>query len=299
MAAELFEVEIVDNHGFDVRVAFGGYGIPSKFRVSRCENAGLGVMDVGVFDKGQVTRATRDGHIEVILDTPRLSAVSDSEIAMSRVSIEGHEDDLRSLLCGDPRQLWEFDVVTNLNRDAAAIGVKNFHALTRADAPPFALAGRNVDLVLLTNRTATLEQVRDVVERVVLDHKLRPADDVQVVLDGHFTEELQVLRRELRQLSCRHAGLVSFVRKTSKLRREQFGEQHEIAFVVGSRIEEELALLGEFVEALLRLASDTGRRRCGSVRPRGEIAAWRRNDNPDSSIPEMWHSRGKRLSDGK
>ena len=83
-----------------------------------------------------------------------------------------------------------------------------------------------------------------------------------------------------------------------QLGREQLGKQHEVALVVGRRVEEELALLGEFVEAVDRLASGTARRRCESVRRRGESAAWHPERSPGSSIPETLRSRRSRCRTG-
>ena len=44
--------------------------------------------------------------------------MSDSQVAVTGVGVERHEDNLRTFLCGDPRQFRKFDVVTDLNGDA-------------------------------------------------------------------------------------------------------------------------------------------------------------------------------------
>ena len=108
-----------------------------------------------------------------------------------------------------------------------------------------------MDLVLLAQRTVAAEQVADVVQDFVFHHEMRAADDIDVVLDGHLGEQFQVGLGELRQLtSCQSR---SFGRDPGEqLQREQFGEQEEIALVVRSHVDEELALFGEFVESCQR-----------------------------------------------
>ena len=215
VAAELLEVQVVDDHRFDVRIAFGGDGIAGELDVGRREDPRLGVVDVGVLDERQVARAAGDRHVQMVLDAAGLGAMPDAQVAVSRVGVERHEDDLRPLLRGDAGQLGELDVVADLNRDPAAVGIEHLHPVARADAPPLAFAGRDVDLVLLADRAVAPKEVGDVVQRVVFDHELRTADDVDVVLDRHLGEELQVLRRELGQLAGRHARARGLPRRTA------------------------------------------------------------------------------------
>ena len=105
-----------------------------------------------------------------------------------------------------------------------------------------------MDLLLAVDLAVAVEQVGDVVKLVVLHREVRTPDDVDVVLRRQAIEEFQVLGSEFREStgcqsrSCRlHTG--------KQLHGEQFGEQHKVAFVVGSNIHEVFALLGELFEA--------------------------------------------------
>ncbi len=117
MAAQLFEVEVVDDHRFDVRIAFGGHGIASKLGVRGRKDSRLGVVNVGVLDERQIAGAAGDRHVQDGSRCSVLGAVANPQIAVSRVGVERHKDNLRALLGGDPRQFGELDVVANLNRD--------------------------------------------------------------------------------------------------------------------------------------------------------------------------------------
>ncbi len=129
-------------------------------------------MNVRVFDEGQVARAAGNRDVHVVLDTSGLGTMPDTQIAVPRVRIERHEDDLRPLLSSDPRRFWKLDVVADLDRDLAAVGVEDLYPVARGDAPPFALAGRDMQLVLLTDRTIAAEEIRNVVQRSLFDHEV-------------------------------------------------------------------------------------------------------------------------------
>ncbi len=152
-----------------------------------------------------------------------------------------------AFLSCDSGEFREFDVITNLNGDDATVGVKHFDAISRADTPPLAFAGGDVNLVLFADRTIATKQIGDVVQRVVLDHELRAADDVNVILDGHFGKEVKILRGEFCQASGSRPTTRGFHAR-QQLRREQLGEQHEVAFIVRGCVEKELALLCKFFE---------------------------------------------------
>lgn len=51
VAPQLLEIQVVNNHGLHIGIAFGGNGIAGELGVGRGENPGLGIMDVGVLDK--------------------------------------------------------------------------------------------------------------------------------------------------------------------------------------------------------------------------------------------------------
>jgi hypothetical protein len=105
-----------------------------------------------------------------------------------------------------------------------------------------------VQLVLLVDAAVAVEQVRDVVEALVLHREVRAADDVDVVLQGELREELQVLRRELGQPAHGQPGPFG-LQERQQLRREELREQDEVGLVVGRHVDEVLALPRELVEA--------------------------------------------------
>ena len=63
VTSQLFEVQIVNDHGFDIRIALGGYGVTRKFEIGWRKNPGLGVVDVSIFDEGQIAGTTRYGDV--------------------------------------------------------------------------------------------------------------------------------------------------------------------------------------------------------------------------------------------
>ncbi len=73
---ELFEVEVVNDQSFDVGIAFSRDGVTGKFDIGRREDSRLRIMDIGILDRGQISRASGDGYVHVVLDTPRLRAVT-------------------------------------------------------------------------------------------------------------------------------------------------------------------------------------------------------------------------------
>ena len=95
--SQLFEVEVVNNHGFHIRIAFGSDGVPGKLDVRRREDPGLGVVDVGVLDERQIARTAGDRHVKMVLDAPRLGTVPDSQITVTCIRVERYENDLRPL----------------------------------------------------------------------------------------------------------------------------------------------------------------------------------------------------------
>ncbi len=78
-------------------------------------------------------------HVDVVFDAARHRAVADAQIAEALVGVERHEDDLGTLLRGDARQLRELDVVADLDRDTAAVGVEHLDLVTADDSPPLPL----------------------------------------------------------------------------------------------------------------------------------------------------------------
>jgi hypothetical protein len=129
--------------------------------------------------------------------------------------LKGTKSRSGALVRRDAGQFGELDVVADVDGDPAAVGVEHVQAVSRGDAPPAALAGGGVQLVLLADGAVAAEQKGHVVQPLVLHHEVRAADHVAVVLDRHVREELEVLRRELGDLPRRRCPAGSPRRRTS------------------------------------------------------------------------------------
>ena len=172
MPAKLLEIQIVNDDGFDIRIAFGSHRVAGELDVGRRKNSRLGVMDVGVFDKRQIARAAGDRHVQVVLDTPGLGAMPNPQVAVPGIGIERHKDDLRSLLRGDSSQFGKLDVVADLNRDATAIGVEHLDSVAGLTPHHFRSLGVMWILYCLPIEPSRRNRYDDVVKRVVFDHEL-------------------------------------------------------------------------------------------------------------------------------
>ncbi len=63
MSTQLLKVKVVNDDGFYIGIAFGRHRVASEFDIGWREDTGLGIVDVGVFHKGQVAGASRNGHV--------------------------------------------------------------------------------------------------------------------------------------------------------------------------------------------------------------------------------------------
>ena len=121
MLLEQFQVEVFEDHHFDVGRAFGSDGIPLEGNIGRREHGGLRVVQSHGRHVGQIADAPGNGDIDVVFDAPRLGAIAHPQVGVPFVRAKRHEDDLRALLGGDARQLREFNVITNLDGDLAFV----------------------------------------------------------------------------------------------------------------------------------------------------------------------------------
>src|SRR5690606_6751908 len=141
-----------------------------------------------------------------------------------QISGDGHEQQACTFGRRDPRQFRKLDIVADQDRNLATVGVEHFHALPRRNAPPCALGGRYMQLVLLVVSSIAPKQVRNVVEVAVFYAQVRAGNDVDVVFDGEPIEQLLVVVGELAQTSCGQARTRSGNQR-QQLVRESFGEQ--------------------------------------------------------------------------
>jgi len=126
--------------------------------------------------------------------------MSDPEIAVLCVSVEGNKDNLSPFLSRDSHQFGKLDVVTDQNGDDAAIGIEDLNFVTRRDSPPLFFARRNMDFVLFAKSPIASEEIRDVKEFSLFDGEVRTTDHIHIVFDGHLGEEVEILGCELRKL---------------------------------------------------------------------------------------------------
>ena len=239
----------MDDHGLDVRRGLTGDAVALEGDVAGREDAALGPVDVRALHEGEVAGGAAEDRVHVVLDAAGVGAGADPDVSRADVGVVGHQQDLGALLLGQPRELRELHVVTDGHGHRAAVGLEDVHVLAAGDTPPLLLGGRDVDLVLLVQPPIPVEEVGDVVEDVVLDGQVGPAEDVDVVLDRHPREELEVLGRVLVEGSRRHAGATGG-QEPEELVGEELGEEQQVHPVLAGGLHEELALLGEVLEGL-------------------------------------------------
>ncbi len=162
-------------------------------------------MNIGVFDKRQVTCTAGNRDIDVIFDTPGQGTVTNSQVAMASIGIERNEDDLSPLLSRDSDQLREFDIVTDQNSNTTAVGVEHFHAVPWRNAPPFSFTGSDVDFILLPESSIPAEEIGNVVKGFIFNDELRSTDDIDVIFNSEFCQQIQVLRRVFGKMPSRMA----------------------------------------------------------------------------------------------
>ncbi len=115
MSLEQFKIHVVNDNRFNIRIGLRPDAIASERHVAGRKDRGLGVVNVGVLDEGQIACATGDRNINVVLDTASRRTGSHSQISAASIRIEGHEYDVRALSCRDASEFGKLAVVTNLN----------------------------------------------------------------------------------------------------------------------------------------------------------------------------------------
>ena len=63
---------------FDIRVAFGSDRVSREFRIRGCENRGLGVVNVRVFDERQVAGAPGHRDVEMVFHAASHRAIANT-----------------------------------------------------------------------------------------------------------------------------------------------------------------------------------------------------------------------------
>src|SRR6056297_232352 len=140
-------------------------------------------MNVGVFDEGKVAGAAGDRRVNFILDTSRRRTGADAQITVSRIGVIRNEDQIRTTLDRQTRQFGEFDVVTDLDRDFAAVRVKNFQRFSTLDTPPVSLRRRDMQFVLAVDMSIAVTEKSDVKKFFILQDKMRSGHQVDIVGD--------------------------------------------------------------------------------------------------------------------
>jgi hypothetical protein len=135
VTAEQLEVDVLDDDRLDVRRALGRHRVAAERDVRRREDARLRVLHVHVVDVGQVAHVARERDEHVVLDAARLRAVPHAQVPVPLVGAEGHEEDLGPLLGRQPAQLRELDVVADLDRHLALVGLEHLELVARARRP--------------------------------------------------------------------------------------------------------------------------------------------------------------------
>ena len=202
---------------------------------------------------GQIADIAAHHDVALVFDRARLAAIAHAQIALAAVGAEGREDDPRTLVHQAAGEFGEFAIITDQHADRAAIGLDHVDAVAALDVPPIAFVRRGVDLLLLVDRAVAQEDIGDILDVAVFRAGgVGAADDVDVVAHRHAREFLADLRRPFGQ------DLDGFLRAGFLLlagqqhEREQFGEDHEIAFIIGRNVHEIFDIPEEILEILHR-----------------------------------------------
>ena len=248
------QVEVYIGHKNHLRVGrgLGAHAVRGEGEVARGEDATLCILDVHVVHAGQVAHAAGDDHEALVLDGTGMGADLDAAVGILRVGQEGNEEDLHPLVGHDAGQFGELHVVAYQDAYLGAIRLEGLNHLASAQAPALDFVGGDVYLLVhLVGAVAAAEEADVVQAAVLLDEGHAARDDVDVVADSQLDEALANLVGEGGQ-STDGLRLARVVELRHEGRVEVFGEEHEVALVVGHGVHEELHLLEEVVQRLVR-----------------------------------------------
>jgi hypothetical protein len=105
---------------------------------------------------------------------------------------ERGENNLRPFFGCDSAELRELDVIADLDRDFAAVCVKDAHLVPPADAPPFSFIRGNMKLILLFDSSVPSEQVA-YCRSSFFFNEVGTADNVDIVFNGKICEQADIV----------------------------------------------------------------------------------------------------------
>lgn len=242
------EVDVGDKNHLRIGRSLGALAVRGEGEVTRREDTRLGILDVHVVYTRQVADTTCDDHEAFVLDGAGVGTDLDAAVSVLRIGHEGDEQNLHALVGHDARQLGELHVVADQDAYLGTIRLERLQRLASAQTPALDFVGRDVYLLIhLVRAVAAAEEAHVVQAAVFLDERHATRDDVDIVADGQLDEALAYLVG-IGSQATDSFGLALVVEAGHERRVEVFGEEDEVALVVGHGIDEELHLLEEVVQ---------------------------------------------------
>lgn len=68
VAAQFLKIDIADNNGIDIGIAFPDNAVPGKAEIGGGKDPGLGILDIHVFHVGQVADCSRNTGVHLVFN---------------------------------------------------------------------------------------------------------------------------------------------------------------------------------------------------------------------------------------
>jgi len=153
----------------------------------------LRILDIHIFGLRQIADRAGNNRVYLIFNRSCLSTVSDSQIALAVFRAERGKNNLGPFFGCDSAELRKLDVIADLDRDFAAVCVKDAYFVPPADAPPFSFIRGNMKLILLFDGSVPSELVSDIVDLSFFFNEVGTADNIDIVFNGKVCEQADIV----------------------------------------------------------------------------------------------------------